>query len=141
MMRNNDLRETSDERWRRPAAAEAADFPEELRRSRCTRLINYPNLFVTSPTKVYIDTSAKCSYYSQNDERMRRPRDDLGDRVRLIDVLERTCRLDFRTVLQDGEFEIQDLIAFFGTFIYIDFGWSHLVFIKVNHDLLLVHDE
>ncbi|XP_022819365.1 ephexin-1-like isoform X2 [Spodoptera litura] len=70
-------------------------------------------VFVTSPTKVYIDTSAKCSYYSQNDERTRRPRDDLGDRVRLIDVLERTCRLDLRTVLQDGEFEIQDLIAFF----------------------------
>lgn len=45
MMRNNDLRETSDERWRRPAAAEAAHFPEELRRSRCTRLINYPNCY------------------------------------------------------------------------------------------------
>lgn len=64
---------------------------------------------------MYIDTNAKCSYYSENDERPRRPREDLADRVRLIDVLERTCWLNIRTVLQDGEIEIQDLIAFFGT--------------------------
>ncbi|PZC81576.1 hypothetical protein B5X24_HaOG212500 [Helicoverpa armigera] len=70
-------------------------------------------VFITSPTKVYIETSAKCAYYSQNDERPRRRWEELGDRVRLIDVLERTVWPDIRTILQDGKHEIQDLIAFF----------------------------
>ncbi|XP_013182127.1 PREDICTED: uncharacterized protein LOC106128344 [Papilio xuthus] len=72
---------------------------------------------VTSPTKVYIETSAKSPHYSANDEqtgrRVRRGlNDDFDDRVTVIKVLEQTCWLCIRTVLQDGEIEIQDLVAF-----------------------------
>ncbi|XP_028171983.1 uncharacterized protein LOC114361204 [Ostrinia furnacalis] len=73
-------------------------------------------VFITSPSTVYIDTSVKSSYYSQNDEDAQRltPKSNLEDRVRLIEVLEHKCWLSFRTVLRDGEIEIQDLIAFIG---------------------------
>ncbi|KPJ07964.1 Ephexin-1 [Papilio machaon] len=72
---------------------------------------------VTSPTKVYIETSVKSAHYSANDEqtgrRVRRGlNDDFDDRVTVIKVLEQTCWLCIRTVLQDGEIEIQDLVAF-----------------------------
>lgn len=78
---------------------------------------------ITSPTMLYISTNAQSPYYSHNDDKARRvpQRDDIGDTVRLIDVLERTCWLNVRTVLQDGEIEIQDLIAFFGTFYFLLF--------------------
>lgn len=74
-------------------------------------------VFITSPSTVYIDTSVKSSYYSQNDEdvqRLSQEREGLEDKVRLIEVLEHKCWLSFRTVLRDGEIEIQDLIAFIG---------------------------
>ncbi|CAH2074636.1 unnamed protein product, partial [Iphiclides podalirius] len=71
---------------------------------------------VTSPTKVYIETSAKSPHYSLNDVSTKRklvqePQDS-DERVRLIKVLEQTCWLCVKTVLLDGEFEVQDLVAF-----------------------------
>lgn len=74
-------------------------------------------VFITSPSTVYINTSAKSTYYSQNDEDAKRAAqttDTLEDKVKLIEVLEQKCWLSFRTVLRDGEIEIQDLIAFIG---------------------------
>ncbi|CAH2229880.1 jg11771 [Pararge aegeria aegeria] len=67
---------------------------------------------VTSPSKVYINTSAKCTYYSENDETPKRVRKTVEDKVKFIEVLEQTWWLSVRTVLRDGEFEIQDLVAF-----------------------------
>ncbi|XP_032513637.2 rho guanine nucleotide exchange factor 19 isoform X3 [Danaus plexippus] len=64
---------------------------------------------VTSPTKVYMKTSVKCPFYSQNDES--RVCQDV-DKVKFIDALEQSWWMSVRTVLRDGEFEIQDLIAF-----------------------------
>lgn len=78
-------------------------------------------VFITSPSTVYIDTSVKSSYYSQNDEdvqRLSQEREGLEDKVRLIEVLEHKCWLSFRTVLRDGEIEIQDLIAFIGNWFF-----------------------
>lgn len=46
-MMKNDLGATSGERWRKATAAEAADFSQEYRRSRCIRL-NYCHLFCAS---------------------------------------------------------------------------------------------
>lgn len=76
-------------------------------------------MFVSSPTKVYIDTSIKSPYYSQNDEETKKLpvkplKDSLEEKVRFIEVLEDTWWLSVRTVLRDGEFEIQDLVAFIG---------------------------
>ncbi|CAG5011630.1 unnamed protein product [Parnassius apollo] len=68
---------------------------------------------VSSPTKVYIETNARSPHYSPNDETKRLLYDDLlEDKVRLIKVLEQTCWHCIRTVLQDGEVEVQDLVAF-----------------------------
>ncbi|KAJ2952521.1 hypothetical protein O0L34_g6837 [Tuta absoluta] len=77
-------------------------------------------VFVTSPTKVYLDTSAKCQYYSQNDDEARRVKETtdrrarkfLEDTVRLIDVVPHKFWLDVRTVSKDGEYEVQDLVMF-----------------------------
>ncbi|KAM3961827.1 uncharacterized protein ACR2FA_004149 [Aphomia sociella] len=73
-------------------------------------------VFVTSPTNVYIDTSLKSPHYCNNDEdaKIIPRRLDYDDKVRLIDVLEHNCWLSIRTVLRDEEVEIQDLIAFIG---------------------------
>jgi hypothetical protein len=76
-------------------------------------------VFITSPSTVYIDTSVKSSYYSQNDEdakRSPRKRSHLTARVKVIQTLEQKCWLSVRTVLKHGEFEIQDLIAFIGNY-------------------------
>ncbi|XP_068629728.1 rho guanine nucleotide exchange factor 15-like [Battus philenor] len=71
---------------------------------------------VTSPTKVYIETSVKSQHYSANDEQTEVLQidinDELNDKVRLIRQLEQSCWLYIRTVLQDGEIEVQDLVVF-----------------------------
>ncbi|CAG9783397.1 unnamed protein product [Diatraea saccharalis] len=72
-------------------------------------------VFITSPSTVYIDTSVKCPYYSQNDEDVKcfpRRRTGLLEKIKYIDVLEHQCWLNIRTVSKHGEIEIQDLIAF-----------------------------
>ncbi|XP_026329447.1 uncharacterized protein LOC113237272 [Hyposmocoma kahamanoa] len=76
-------------------------------------------VFITSPSIVYIDTSVKCPYYSQNDEDIGRvpknkssKKENLQDTVKLIDILEEKGWLNIRTVLKDREFEIQDVVAF-----------------------------
>lgn len=80
-------------------------------------------VFITSPSTVYIDTSIKCPYYSQNDEDIGRvPKNKCSNKesvihaVRLIDILEEKGWLNIRTVLKDREFEIQDVVAFIGNF-------------------------
>lgn len=72
---------------------------------------------------MYIDTSVKCPYYSQNDEDIGRVpknkssmKENLQDTVKLIDILEEKGWLNIRTVLKDREFEIQDVVAFIGKF-------------------------
>lgn len=75
---------------------------------------------VTSPSKVYIETSAKSPHYSQNDEHARRiarrkHKAEDGS-VRFIEVLEQKCWLSIRTVLRDAEIEIQDIVAFIGKY-------------------------
>ncbi|CAH2086843.1 unnamed protein product [Euphydryas editha] len=67
---------------------------------------------VTSPTKLYIKTNAKCPYYSENDERPSNIYQNVEDKVKFIEVLEQSWWLSVRTVLREGEFEIQDLVAF-----------------------------
>lgn len=69
---------------------------------------------VTSPSKVYIRTNAKCPYYSENDETPKKLYENVEDKVKFIDILEQSWWLSVRTVLRDGEFEIQDLVAFIG---------------------------
>lgn len=88
-------------------------------------------VFITSPSIVYIGTSVKCPYYSQNDEDISRvPKNKGGKKkrvegaVRLIDILEEKGWLNIiRTVLKDREFEIQDVVAFIGkcTFLFVYF--------------------
>ena len=75
---------------------------------------------------VYIDTSAKCPYYSKNDEEVRRRtkkctedgRRNIEETVRLIEVIEQTCWHNVRTVLRDGDIEVQDLVAFIGNLVF-----------------------
>ncbi|CAH0718776.1 unnamed protein product, partial [Brenthis ino] len=67
---------------------------------------------VTSPSKVYIRTNAKCPYYSENDETPRKLYENVEDKLKFIEILEQSWWLSVRTVLRDGEFEIQDLVAF-----------------------------
>lgn len=68
---------------------------------------------------MYISTSVKSTHYSQNDEDAEAllKTETLEDKVKLIQVLEHKCWLSFRTVLRDGEIEIQDLIAFIGNYL------------------------
>lgn len=70
---------------------------------------------------MYIDTSIKCPYYSQNDEDIGKlpknkssKKENSQDTVRLIDILEDKGWLNIRTVLKGREFEIQDVVAFIG---------------------------
>lgn len=90
---------------------------------RCNTLIVIFLVFITSPSIVYIDTSIKCPYYSQNDEDIGRvpknnssKKENSQDTVKLIDILEEKGWLNIRTVLKDREFEIQDVVAFIGKF-------------------------
>lgn len=80
-----------------------------------------PSVSVTSPTKVYIETSAKSPHYSLNDVETKmkliQEPEGLDDRVRLIKALEQTCWLYIRTVLLEGEVEVQDLVAFIGNYV------------------------
>lgn len=80
-------------------------------------------VFITSPSIVYMGTSIKSPYYSQNDEepedgRLPKSKDrkkEIKDAVRLIDILEDNEWLNvIRTVLKDREFEVQDVVAFIG---------------------------
>lgn len=72
-------------------------------------------VFITSPTTVYIGTSAKSPHYSKNDEAVRDVvTKDAEETVKFIQVREQTCWLTIRTVLRHGEFEIQELVAFIG---------------------------
>ncbi|VVD04896.1 unnamed protein product [Leptidea sinapis] len=66
---------------------------------------------VSSPTKVFIQTNAKCPYYSRNDEEARAMCRQT-DRFRYIDVTPQVGWLNVRTVLCAGEYEIQDVVAF-----------------------------
>ncbi|CAK1552618.1 unnamed protein product [Leptosia nina] len=66
---------------------------------------------VSSPTKVYIRTSEKCPYYSRNDEEKFITSKEPAD-VKFIVLQQETLWLDVRTILRNGEIEIQDLVAF-----------------------------
>lgn len=63
---------------------------------------------------MYIRTNAKCAYYSENDETPKKLYENVEDKVKFIEILEQSWWLSVRTVLRDGEFEIQDLVAFIG---------------------------
>lgn len=68
---------------------------------------------------MYIDTSVKSPYYSLNDEETKKfpikpQKDSLEEKIKFIESLEDTWWLSVRTVLRDGECEIQDLVAFIG---------------------------
>lgn len=75
---------------------------------------------------MYIDTSIKSPYYSQNDEDIGRvpknkssKKESVIDAVSLIDILEEKEWLNIRTVLRDREFEIQDVVAFIGNYFFL----------------------
>lgn len=46
---------------------------------------------------------------------------DVEENLRFIELLEQKCWLSIRTVLRDGDVEIQDLIAFIGKYCLISF--------------------
>lgn len=77
-------------------------------------------VFITSPSNVYIDTSVKSPYYSQNDAKVIKAEvpktQDVEENLKIIELLEQKCWLSIRTVLRDGDVEIQDLIAFIGNY-------------------------
>ncbi|CAG9095779.1 unnamed protein product [Plutella xylostella] len=70
-------------------------------------------VFITSASSVYIGTSAKSPYYSANDDVLSKEerKKEEEDNLNIIDIIESNW-LNIRTILRDGEFEIQDLIAF-----------------------------
>lgn len=79
-------------------------------------------VLITSSSKVYIGTSIKSPYYSQNDEhaveRRLTKKTDVVIIKKRIEPTQEKCLLSIRTLLRYGSLEIQDLIAFIGNLFF-----------------------